>query len=368
MCRVTVSRLTAYPFEIPLETPFRIATMVSNSVRGVFVRLETDSGVVGWGEAMPFHAINGEDQGTCMAALRTLAQVVKGAQVLDVEGLVCRMEALLPSQTTAISALDMAACDVCARSAGLSLVSWFGGSARPLPTDLTIGIKPGVEAAREAEEICGRGHKHIKIKLGSGVLEDIERVASVRSAVGDGISLRVDANQGYGRQDALRMLEGIDVFDVEFCEQPVRRHDLDGLRWLDGRSPVPVMADESCFSPGDAFRLLAEGCCSLVNVKVGKAGGLWRSRQIASVVGAAHGSAMMGGMAETRLGVTAAAHVAASSGVFRYYDLDAHNHHTVDPVVGGLRFEGGSVVLPDGPGIGAEPDGAFLDSLEAVEL
>lgn len=374
---LTVETITLYPFAIPLKAPFRIATMVNRAAEGVFVRL-TSGNLEAWGECLPFHAINGEDQATVLAALRRLAPALLGQDATTPAPLVETLFALLPAQTSAISGLDIALHDLAAQAVGLPLATYLGapadhqGQTRPLPTDLTIGIKNPAEAAAQTVEIIGQGVTTIKIKLGDSPQADIARVHAVRDAAQkhttEQINIRVDANQAYDRLQALEVLTAIAPAKIQFCEQPVRREDHAGLAFLHQRSPVPVMADESCFSPQDAFQLLANQSCHLLNVKLCKSGGLHRARQIATVARAAHARCMMGGMAETRLGVTAAAALAAADPAFHFFDLDAHTGHTTDPIEGGINIHQGQVHLPKTPGLGAKPHPQHLNTLPPIPI
>ncbi|MDI9636620.1 dipeptide epimerase [Kamptonema cortianum] len=364
----TLERIEIYPFEIPLENPFRIATMLNSSAKGVFVRVLASDGQEGWGECLPFHAINGEDQATCVAALKTLSLALLHSGITDPRSTADLLESLLPSQTTAISGLEIAVYDLAARQASLPLYRLLGGTAKPLPTDLTIGIVNAEQAADKATAIAAKGYQAIKIKLGSGIAEDGHRVAAVRKAIGETIDLRVDANQGYSSHDALDLLESIAEFNIQFCEQPVRRHDIHGMQWLHGRSPVPIMADESCFSPADASQLLANKACQLLNIKLCKSGGITRASQIAAVARGFFAPCMMGGMAETRIGVSAAAHLATADGQFRFFDLDAFVGHSQDVVQGGIYHENGHVLFTGAPGHGATPTPEFLANLEKITM
>lgn len=357
-----------FPFEVPLVTPFRIATMECAVARGVFVRLRTDVGLVGWGESTPLQAINGETQATCMAALPLLIPVVVGEDPLSIAVLVERMEHVLPGHGAAASAIEMALYDLAGKAAGMPLWQMLGGAPRLLATDQTIGIKPLAEAVADAERIVSMGHRAIKVKVGSDVNEDVERVRFIRKSIGTAASIRVDANQGFRLEEALSFLKQIAPFDVEFCEQPVRRDDLLGMRCMNAKSPVPIMADESLFTPADALHLLRERACSLFNIKLSKARGILRGLEIAAIAEAAKVPCMIGGMIETRLGVTAAAHLGASRPIFQHFDLDAHMGHRTDVIVGGIRIERGEVVLPDSAGLGAEPDPTFLKRIPVMEF
>ena len=352
-----IAAVDVFPFSVPLKRPFQIATMTSYAANGVFVAIRTDDGRTGWGEANPLASINGETQGTCLAAVEHLAPWLVGQDPRQAASLSTAMRAVLDSQAAARAALDMALYDLAAQAAGLPLYAYLGGVERDLPTDVTIGIMPPEEAAEQALAIVEDGFQRVKIKLGSGLADDVERVAAVAQSVPESVYLRVDANQGYLRDDALTLLEHLGDVGIEFCEQPVARHDWDGMAYLVGRSPIPIMADESLFSSTDAQHLIQHKACTMMNVKLSKSGGIREGWRIAEVAASAGIPCMMGGMVETRLGVTAAAHLACAHGSFRFFDLDSHMPHAEDPIEGGVTYEGGLCRLPSAPGLGAKPSG-----------
>ncbi|ARU39777.1 hypothetical protein CCB80_00900 [Armatimonadetes bacterium Uphvl-Ar1] len=336
---MVIDRVRLYPYSIGRISPFRIATMTSYSVDGVFVAIDAGD-LTGWGEALPFHSINGETQGTCIEALKFLGQFLIGREFLAVGSLVTALKGLLPTMTTAAGAIDVALHDMVGQKLGVPIYQLFGGTNRELPTDLTIGIVEPEAAGVRAGEIVAEGFRRIKVKLGDGVENDVARVSAVREGASEAL-IRVDANQAYDRETALVVLNEIAEFGVEFCEQPVRRKDWAGLKWLHEHAGVAVMADESCFDAEDAFGLISGGCCSLVNIKLCKSSGLIGGREIAAVVRNGHGRCMVGGMAETRLGVTASAHLGCSDSAIEFFDLDAHTGHTEDVIEGGLEIVGG---------------------------
>lgn len=340
--------------------------MVSTAAQSVLVRIQTDEDLYGWGEATPLHSINGESQGTAFAACRDLARLLIGREAMEWRTLVEEMEALMPGQSSAASAIEMAILDVVGQSAELPIWKLLGGSPREIATDQTIGIKPASDAVAQAHQFVAEGHQSIKIKVGSTLREDLERVQSVREAIGTKFAIRIDANQGYRRDSALRMLEAMAPYEIQFCEQPVPRADLDGMGWVARRSPIAIMADESVFGPEDALALAKNTPINLFNVKLSKSRGILRGLEIASIARAARGQCMIGGMIESRIGMTAAAHMAYCSPVFQYFDLDSFTGHAEDPMIGGAVIQNGSVVVPETPGLGIRPDPTWVAQFESV--
>jgi L-alanine-DL-glutamate epimerase-like enolase superfamily enzyme len=192
-----------------------------------------------------------------------------------------------------------------------------------MQTCLTLAIGDAGTMAEKAAAAVGRGFRIIKIKLGTTAREDVERVRAIREAVGRGVGIRIDANQGWDVPTAVAVLNAVHGMDVEYCEQPVQHWNLEAMRRIHDRSPVPIVADESVFDHHDAFRVLAADACDYVNLKLSKSGGVRAGQKAAAVVDAAGKACMIGCMMESRLGLTAAAHLASAMGHFKFFDLDS---------------------------------------------
>jgi L-Ala-D/L-Glu epimerase len=349
-----------FRFDIPLKSPLSIATMSVESAENVLVRLETGDGVVGWGEASPYRAITGETREIALAAAGALKTLLLGRNPLETGALSVLMERHLPRNTTMRSAFDMALFDVAARYASLPLYRFLGGARRDLETDITIYLGNPAEAVAQAARIVQAGYRAIKIKLGRGPAEDLGKVHAVRRAVGDAVRLRVDANQAWDRVTALGMLRALEGYSIEFCEQPCPAGDHAALKHLADRAPIPIMADESLFTPQDALALDREDVVPYFNIKLSKSGGIHAARQIAAIAEAGGRPCMVGCMCESRLGLTAAAHFALAAPAVAFCDLDSFWEHREDPIRGGITVHGGRIDVPEEPGIGAVPDESRL--------
>lgn len=364
--KLQITEIDIYPFPIRMNAPFRIATMIVDYAPNVLIHIRTDAGVSGWGEASPLHSIAGETQSIALAAARELRPLLLGKNPLEIAARVAEMDRFLPHNTTIKAAFDMALHDIAAQVAGLPLYRYLGGSLRPMETDITLGIGAPEEAGREALALLRHGLRILKVKLGVSLAEDTARLESIRRAVGPEITIRIDANQGYDRTTALQALAAFARFDIEFCEQPVRGHDINGLRAVSQSSPIPVMADEALFSPANALHLVSEDAAPLFNIKLSKAGGIHNARKIAAIAEAGGVRCMVGCMLESRLGLAAAAHFACAEESIRFFDLDTCFEQSEEPIAGGLQIENGWLVLPQTPGIGAVPAPETLRRLEKV--
>jgi L-alanine-DL-glutamate epimerase-like enolase superfamily enzyme len=355
-----------YRFDIPLRDVFTIATMSLTTAQNLLVEFRTNQGLVGWGEASPYRALVGETQLINIAAAKELKPRLLGRSPLAIHDLMRDLDAFLPHNTTLKSAIDMALYDLAAKACGVPLFSYLGGQPRAMETDLTMGIGDPAVAGAKASAIKAMGFRMIKVKLGLGFQEDLQRLRNIRAAVSPEVVLRIDANQGWDRISAVKNLCAFEELDIEFCEQPCRAQDLDGMRYVSTKTSIPVMADESVFSACDALEIVRQGAAGYFNLKLSKAGGIHNSQKIAHIAEAAHRPCMIGCMSESRLGITAAAHFACANPIIHFFDLDSCLEHAENPILGGVQFDGGRITLPEGPGIGAEPDPACLQILEEV--
>jgi L-alanine-DL-glutamate epimerase-like enolase superfamily enzyme len=221
-------------------------------------------------------------------------------------------------------------------------------------TDVTVSAGDADRLAAAARDRVADGFDVLKVKVGTDPMTDVDRVLAVRAAVGPAVTLRLDANQGWTPQEAVRVLARLEDAGacVELVEQPVPAADVDGLAWVRRRVHTPVMADESVFGLRELVTVISKGAADLVNVKLAKAGGLLPAAALLELA-RAHGlGTMVGSMMEGPVGVGAAASLAAVHGTTVVPDLDAAWWLDGSPLTGGLRYEGAVLHLPDTPGLG----------------
>ena len=359
-----ISEIHIYKSDIKLKEPFKIATMEVVAAESVFVRVVTGSGCYGMGEANPYRAITGETQAINLAGAGDIAKLLLGRDAIDIEGRVREMSGFLPHNSTLRSAFDMALYDLLGKISGLPLYAVLGGGKRSFDTDNTVGLGDPAFMAAKALKFKEQGFKAIKVKLGTTAAEDIERIENIRDAIGGEIPIRIDANQGWDYKTALTVLKAIESQGIEYCEQPVAYWAYEDLRRLREAVSIGIMADESLFDHHDALRLASMGCCDYFNIKLSKSGGLNTALKINAIAEAAGIPCMVGCMSETRLGLSAAAHLVSARSNIRYADLDGHMMLAEDPVIGGAMYDVGTITLPDTPGHGADLAPDFLDRCE----
>jgi len=364
-----ITNVEVYKADIPLKEPFRIALGKIEVARNVFIKINTDEQLYGVGEASPFPFIVGETQATDLAAARDLARLLIGKDPLEIENRLGELMRYLPKNPTVISAFDMALYDLLGKVANLPLYTLLGGGKRTLVTDRTIGINTPDKMVQDALDFKDRGFPAVKVKLGTTATEDIDRIRRIREALGPEIPLRIDANQGWDYVTALQALKGMEDQGIQYCEQPVAVWDFESMRRINSQTTIPIMADESLFDDHDAYRLISMGACDYLNIKLAKSGGIHIALKTNAIAEAVGMRCMVGCMNETRLALTAAAHLASARSNIRFYDLDSADFLKEDPVVEGITYSnGGKITLPDGPGLGATIDPSFLKNLESFVI
>ncbi len=365
--KVKITGVEIYYFDIPLKSPFRISIGTVYAANDVLVRVLTDAGVVGLGEACPFQPITGETQDTNIVAARSFRDMVVGKNPLAIEERLREFGSFVHTNPGAAAAYDMAFYDILGKLAGLPVFRLLGGDEYAIETDLTCDLEAPEVMAKAARSYVDRGFMTIKVKVGQGPEVDTARLRAIRDAVGLSPRIRIDANQGWTVPRAIDSLRRLEKYDIEFCEQPVPADDVAGLKAVRTASPIPIMADEALFLPPDAIKLIKAECCDYFNIKIIKAGGIHNSMKIAHIAQAADIRCMVGCMLETRLGLTAAAHVAAAMPqTIIFADLDGMNSQTIDPIVDGMSVAAGRITLPELPGLGADVDPAFLKKLKKI--
>lgn len=342
---------------VPLRTPFKTAMRSVNSVEDVIVEIHTDTGAVGYGEGAPNGAVTGDTNGAILGAFQDhIIKTLVGREVDDFENLMKALESCVYRNTPAKAAADIALWDLYGQLYHTPVYKLMGGSRKQIITDLTVSVNDPEEMARDAAIAVQRGFDTLKIKVGSNPDLDVARLLAVRQAAGSGIHIRIDANQGWNPKQAVKLLNQMQEkgLDIEFVEQPVKAHDLEGLKYVTDRSYVPVLADESVFSPLDALTIMQMRAADMVNIKLMKCGGLYNGLKIATAAEVYGVECMVGCMSEAKISINAAVHLACAKQVITKIDLDSTLLCTEDPVTGGATFDEQNITVSDAPGLGIQ--------------
>ena len=319
---------------------FRIARAEVTERENVVVELEHD-GVIGIGEAAPIRYYDDEDAAAVVETVNA-AEKLMGDDPFLVEDIMDRVAKAFPRSHAGVCAVDLALHDLVGKLLGVPVYRLYGLNPEKTPvTSFTIDIdEPEMMAERAAQ--AARKYKVLKIKI--GLDRDEETLDAIRGVTD--VALRVDANTGWTKEQAVEKMNAIEPYDIEFVEQPIPPGDPEALRWVRERVNIPIMADESCVDVASLPALV--GCVDSINVKLMKCGGLREAFRMIHFAHAHDMPVMLGCMSETSISITGAAHL---SPMVEFADLDGNLMIDRDPFRG-VTVEDGKLVLPDAPGLG----------------
>jgi len=372
MMNIKILKIEIFKLNVQITIPIKILLGGSDGAENLAIKITTDTGIVGWGESSPCAEITGDSQDTNYAIAQTIARLIKGKDALAIESRMQDINSVTVGDSSVRSAFDMALYDIAAKAANMPLYQFLGGERRELRTDLTIGIKDTVaETVAQAKSILEAGFDAIKLKVGRPGLEDVPYVRAVRELVGPDVSLKMDSNQGWDYPTAVANIHAMADLNLQYAEQPIEAWNHEGLARLRTKVNLPICADESVFDHRDALKLVKMEAVDYLNIKLGKAGGIHTGLKIIAIAEAAGMKCMIGCFAESRLGLSAAAHLAMARPNISFIDLDSCYHFKSDPVIGGMTFDdkiGGLLNLPDTIGHGAIFNENHLDQKSKVTI
>lgn len=335
----------------------------------VLVRIECDDGSFGVGEAPVDIGFFGHTLEDVRAAIGDyLGPQIVGYDPTDREYLMDRVD--YRGNTCAKCGIDLALHDLLGRKLGASVAVLTGGLHKKR-VEVAVEIAGGApdDMAARCVALMAQGVRAFKPKIGGWPDADAERLRAIRQAVGPDVSLRADANQGYNVKQAIRLCRLAEKYDVnlELIEQPVAEWDLQGMATVRRSVDTMVEADESCFTVHDAMQLIRHESCDTLNIKLGKAGGIYAAKKIAALAEAAGLHCVLG--TSFGLGIERAAklHLASSTmscvDAVEFTELDQHPSLLAAPhnKLLELPLEDGCLPVPDGPGFGVELDPAEVE-------
>lgn len=337
-----------FRFKEPLKVAF--ATIVD--MQTCIIKITTDEGITGYGEAAPFPYVTGDNLDSVISVGKEMRESLIGLDPRAIGAIHRVMDAMYAGNGPIKAGIDIACYDIASRAAGVPLYKYLGGDDPRLHSDVTIGIDEPSAMAKAALGWVGKGFEIIKVKLGEDIAVDAERIRAIRKAVGNDIRIRVDANQGWSVKDTIRISRILGELGVDLIEQPVPAHDIDGLAEITRSTDLLIAADESCHSIYDAAAIASKRAVDVVNIKLMKCGGIYNAIRIAAICEGAGLSCMIGCMGESTLGNLAGMHLAAAVDTIKEVDLDAVYILKQEDVYGGYDHRGGRVKLWDTPGIG----------------
>ena len=344
---------------IPMRAPLKVAFTEISDITNVLVKVQTDEGIWGIGEAAPFSPVMGDTVETILIALKTFKPALIGMDVMDIDGIHRAMDGLMMHNTSTKCAIDIALYDIRGKVMGQPLYKVLGGGCNHVENDVTIGIQAPKDMAREAKMYTDMGFRILKIKAGIDPEEDVRALRLIREAVGNGIRIRVDANQGYDEATAILTLPRFKELGVDAVEQFLPYWDLEGTARIRRQAGgIKIMVDESLHGPRDAMRMCRMDAADTFNIKLMKCGGIYPALKINAIAEACGVNCMVGCMLESKIALTAALSVVASGQNITEADCDAM-FFAKDPEMGmpgGFTYHGSDFWLCDAPGIGIDYD------------
>jgi O-succinylbenzoate synthase len=350
-----VERLEIWAVELPLQAPFASATKTFDRRQSLILRVHTDVGS-GWGECVAFEEpfYTSEFNGGATAVIEQFCWPLLRSQKQLSGALVAPALASLKGHPMAKSALEMAVLDAELRAAGESFAAHLGASV----TEVEVGVAVGIhdEAAALVETVAAHvaeGYSRVKLKVQPG--NDVIPVRAVRAELGEDILLQVDANGSYDPGE-VGALVALDDLDLLLIEQPFAEGDLLGHARLAERLKTPICLDESVTSVETARQVLELGACSTINLKPGRVGGYLEAVKIHDLAARWPAGLWCGGMFEMGLARAANLALAALPGFTLPGDISATNRYFHTDITEPFVLHDGRLPVPDGPGIGIEPD------------
>jgi len=350
-----IVRAKAIPVGLELKEPFAIANETIEVADNVFIRLETETGLVGWGCSAP-DTVTSETKQTVLKSFEVAKRLVIGCDPTRINLVNYALDSDLQGNPSLKASVNLAMYDIIGKMAGMPLFRLLGGYREKIETSVTIGLNSTDLMVKKAKQIVFDGFSIIKIKCGVNVEKDIENILAIREAVGSTIKLRLDANEGYSVEEALRVIKAIEEkgADIELLEQPTKASYLYSLKEVTHQSPVPIMADETALTLKDSVKLLKHEIADMINIKLMKIGGLTNAVKANVLAELADVPIMVGCMNESMAAMSAGVHFACAFRNVQYADLDSVLDFVDDVAKGGARYEKGFVIPSEKPGLGVD--------------
>jgi len=371
MHRTRIHKIEIIPVQIKLHEPFVISKGALTHARNTIIKIYNTDGTYGTGECCPYRSIHGETQTGTVAFAKELAKVLLGEDPREINKHVALMDKLIVGNASVKCAFDMALYDLVSKMDDLPLYKYLRGDRdKKIYTDNTVSLLSKEKMAEKAVKFKEMGFPVLKIKLGDKDYKlDIERMVTIRRAIGNELPLRIDPNQGWNFLGAKQALTAMKDLNIEHCEEPILAGNIPDQKRLVCDSPIPIMADETVFNHKDAIRVIKENAADLFNIKLGKSGGITNAMKIAGIAQAADMYCQVGSFSESRLGITALVHFDLAWDNIIYHDLDSPLMLSDDPVLGGMSYsDDWQVTVSDDPGHGADFDPVFLNKFEMITI
>ncbi|MCL4156825.1 UNVERIFIED_CONTAM: hypothetical protein GTU68_014328 [Idotea baltica] len=326
-----ITKISYERLDLKLAVPYTIAYETINKTTNFILKIETDGKWIGYGCAAPDQVVTGEAPEDVEKAIKNeITDYLLGKDPFTYALLLMELKHILGKRASSLAMIDLALFDLISKKAEVPLYKFLGGFQHSIKTSITIGILPLQETLKHAKEYVRQGFTILKIKGGSNLEEDVEKMKKLHE-IYPKVTWRFDGNQGYTVQESIAFVKSTAAIGIEIFEQPTKMEAEERLGQVTDQVAIPVMADESLKTLTDAFRLAQNERVDMINIKLQKVGGIMVGMHINSVAKSANLETMVGCIDECGLGIAAGLHFALSRPNIVYADLDGHLELLDDP-------------------------------------
>lgn len=363
-----ITSIAIYAIRLPLKQPFVISYHTYKDMPSIIVKVETDEGLIGYGEAVPDEHVTGETwEGTYQVIKHTLGPAILGINPMEIEKVHEIMDKLIYQAPAAKAAIDIACYDLIGKKLQVPVYQLIGGRYHEqFPITHVLSIGEPEKMATEALEQVSKGYTSFKIKVGRDVNGDVARIKAVADSVKDKAVIRVDVNQGWQTAAAtLKGIKALETVDIDWLEQPVSADDIDGMAFIRSHSTVSLMIDEGLKGARELKEIIQKNACDRINIKLMKCGGILPAVKLAYQAELAGIECQVGSMVESSIASSAGFHVSFSKKNITSVELTGPLKFSKD--IGDLHYDIPHISLKDQPGLGVNIDEEILKELTVFE-
>ena len=350
-----IVKIRSYLKETPLKKAYSISYKTIEKVALVFLEIHLENGMIGYGSASPCESVVGETSYQSFENIQSeFVQKMVGKDIRNFQIIIYDTQQHFKNLPGTLAAIDIALHDAFTKYLGISVAQFYGQKMDGLPTSITIGIKNVQESMLELKEYFQLGFKIIKVKIGSNLEEDIERIKKIYENFGNSIKIRVDANQGYNFESLQKFIQLTKNIPLELIEQPFKVGQENELLRLSVNERKSIAADESLKNGFSALEFANTKPFGIYNIKLMKCGGIIGANIIATIAQQAQIDLFWGCNDESIISITAALHIAYSCGNTKFIDLDGSFDLVEDIATKGFTLKEGCLYLTSQSGLGVE--------------
>ncbi|MDY8164935.1 dipeptide epimerase [Bacillus thuringiensis] len=363
-----ITAIHLYAIRLTLRSPFVISYGSYSDMPSIIVKMETDEGIIGYGEGVADDHVTGESWESTFHTLKhTLTPALIGKNPMNIEKIHDMMDNKIYGVPTAKAAIDIACFDIMGKKLNQPVYQLIGGRYHEeFPVTHVLSIADPEDMAEEAASMIQKGYQSFKMKVGTNVKEDVKRIEAVRERVGNDIAIRIDVNQGWKNSaNTLTALRSLGHLNIDWIEQPVIADDIDAMAHIRSKTDLPLMIDEGLKSSREMRQIIKLEAADKVNIKLMKCGGIYPAVKLAHQAEMAGIECQVGSMVESSVASSAGFHVAFSKKIITSVELTGPLKFTKD--IGNLHYDVPFIRLNEKPGLGIEINEDTLQELTVFQ-